>query len=106
MYTFVESSIFARHLAAYWTDEEYTRLQLYLATHPEAGDLVPGSGGVRKLCWKTTQRGKRGGLRVLYYLHLKHGEIWLLTLYGKNVRENIPGHVLKQLKEMFEHDEI
>jgi len=67
--------------------------------HPETGSLVPGSGGVRKLRWALAGRGKRGGLRVIYYLRGAHGEIWMLTLYAKNVRENIPAHLLKQMKE-------
>ena len=66
---------------------------------PEAGDLIPGSGGVRKLRWKGSGRGKRGGIRVIYYLRLRQGQIWLLTLYAKNVTENIPSHLLKKIKE-------
>ena len=67
--------------------------------HPEAGAVVQGSGGVRKLRWAVAGRGKRGGLRVIYYLRSTRGEIWMLTLYGKNVRDNIPAHLLKQMKE-------
>ncbi|MFN8441366.1 MAG: hypothetical protein U0175_11375 [Caldilineaceae bacterium] len=104
MFTFVESSIFARYLADYLTDDEYTALQGYLIVYPEAGDLVPGSGGVRKLRWRIAGKGKSGGIRVVYYLQLRRGEIWLLTLYGKNVTENIPGHILKKLKEAFENE--
>ena len=52
--------------------------------------------------WASEGRGKRGGLRVIYYLRLKQNEIWMLTIYGKNVRENIPAHVLKQMKEAIE----
>jgi mRNA-degrading endonuclease RelE of RelBE toxin-antitoxin system len=104
MYTFVESSIFARHLPDYLSDDEYAELQLYIAAYPYAGDVVPGSGGVRKLRWHRLGRGKRGGVRVLYYLQTHHGEIWLLTIYGKNVIENIPGHVLRQLKDSFENE--
>jgi len=61
--------------------------------------MVPGSGGVRKLRWAAAGRGKRGGLRVIYYLRSARGEIWMLTLYGKNVREDIPAHLLKRIKE-------
>jgi hypothetical protein len=70
-----------------------------LNEHPEAGAVVQGSGGVRKLRWAVAGRGKRGGLRVIYYLRSTRGEIWMLTLYGKNVRDNIPAHLLKQMKE-------
>jgi hypothetical protein len=53
MYTFIESSIFERELLLYLDDDEYTELQLFLMSHPEAGDIIPGSGGVRKLRCKT-----------------------------------------------------
>ena len=65
---------------------------------------VPSSGGVRKLRWAVTGRGKRGGLRVIYYLRSRRGEIWMLTLYGKNVRENIPAHLLRQMREAIDHE--
>lgn len=104
MFTFVESSIFARYLADYLSDNEYAELQWFLLENPTAGAVVPGSGGVRKLRWRTAGRGKRGGIRVIYYIQRKRSEIWFLTLYGKNALENIPGHILKQLKEMFEDD--
>lgn len=61
--------------------------------------MVPGSGGVRKLRWAAEGRGKRGGLRVIYYLRSTQGQVWMLTIYGKNVSENIPAHVLKSMKE-------
>ena len=71
---------------------------------PEAGNLVPGSGGVRKLRWKRKGMGKRGGLRVIYYVRYRANEFWMLNLYAKAKRENVPAHVLKQLKETFEHE--
>ena len=73
--------------------------------HPDFGKVVPGSGGVRKLRWAAEGRGKRGGLRVIYYLRLVRGQIWMLALYGKNVREDIPAHILKAMKEEIEDAE-
>ncbi len=61
--------------------------------------MIPGSGGVRKVRWGVAGRGKRGGLRVIYFLRLRRGEIWMLTLYAKNVGDNIPAKVLKKIKE-------
>jgi hypothetical protein len=61
--------------------------------------MVPGSGGVRKLRWRAPGRGKRGGVRVIYYLKMRDEEVWLLTLYEKSEKENIPGHILEQIKD-------
>ena len=61
--------------------------------------MVPGSGSVRKLRWSVTGRGKRGGIRVIYYARVRRGQIWMLTLYAKNVVANIPANVLRQIKE-------
>ena len=66
---------------------------------------MPGSGGVRKLRWGSAGRGKRGGLRVIYYVRLSRGQIWMLTVYGKSVIEDIPAHVLKLLREAIEDAE-
>src|SRR5262245_27697808 len=84
-----------RVLDQYLDDDEYSALQAYLNSKPEVGVVVPGSGGVRKLRWRAEGRGKRGGLRVIYFVKLSREEIWMLTIYGKNVRENMPAHVLK-----------
>jgi hypothetical protein len=70
-----------------------------LIEHPEAGDIIPGSGGVRKLCWRAKGRGKRGGCRVIYYARLAQGQIWMLTMYPKNVAENITAHLLRQIRK-------
>ena len=99
MFEFIETPFFTKAVSHYLEDDEYAKLQNYLNEQPEAGVIVPGSGGVRKLRWGSPGRGKRGGLRVIYYLRAARGEIWMLTIYGKNVRENIPAHLLKQMKE-------
>ncbi len=104
MFEFIETPFFTKALEHYLDDDEYARLQRHLNGRPEAGAVVPGSGGVRKLRWAVAGRGKRGGLRVIYYLRNAHGEIWMLTLYGKNVRESIPAHLLKQMKEAIENE--
>lgn len=70
---------------------------------PEAGQVVPGSGGVRKPRWKRKGMGKRGGLRVICYARYQPDEIWMLTHYAKAKQKNVPAHILKQLTEAFEH---
>ena len=105
MIIFKESPIFTKLVYKYLNEEEYAALQWELATHPEAGSIIRGSGGLRKLRWKARERGKRGGYRIIYYWRNKQGEIWLLTIYAKNEAENIPAHILRQIKEEFEHGE-
>ncbi len=104
MFTFVESSIFEREALLYLSDDEYAALHAFLVVNPEAGDLIPGSGGVRKLRWKRSGRGKQGGVRVIYYVRYSPNELWLLTIYAKAKHDNIPAHILKALKERFSDD--
>ena len=99
MYSFIETKLFSRLVAEYMSDEQYSNLQNALIKDPEAGDLIPGSGGVRKLRWGVAGRGKRGGIRVIYYARTRQGQIWMLTLYAKNVMENISANVLRKIKE-------
>ena len=101
MFTFIESSIFERVLPAYLDDDEYSDLQQFLMQSPEAGELVPGSGGVRKVRWSRPGTGKRGGLRIIYFIRYRPNEFWMLTLYAKTKRKNVPAHILKQLLEAF-----
>ncbi len=96
---FIETRLFTRLANEHLPDDELSRLQAYLNEHAEAGDIIRGSGGVRKLRWAAEGRGRRGGLRIIYYLRSKQGEVWLLTLYAKNETESIPGPVLKKIKE-------
>src|SRR5437588_9816590 len=102
VFEFIEAPGFTRILGPYLDDDEYARLQNYLNQHPEAGVIVPGSGGVRKLRWSAEGRGKRSGLRVIYYLILSRGRIWMLPIYGNRVLENIPCHLLKRMNEATE----
>jgi mRNA-degrading endonuclease RelE of RelBE toxin-antitoxin system len=99
MQTFVETKLFTKLVHKYLSDDEYSGLQAALITKPDTGDVIPGSGGVRKLRWKAAGRGKRGGLRVVYYLRSREGQIWMLTLYQKNVVENISAGVLRKIRE-------
>ena len=105
MFTFVETPLFTRLVLEYFSDEDYATLQAALAANPEAGPVIRGTGGVRKLRWARPGQGKRGGFRVIYYLRTAQGVVWLLTLYPKNVRDNIAPHILKQIREEIENVE-
>lgn len=99
---FIETPLFSRIVQNYFSDDEYTALQLALVMSPDAGPVIRGSGGIRKLRWGATGRGKRGGYRIIYYWKNRAGEIWLLTMYAKNEKEDLSHTMLRKLKEEIE----
>ena len=101
---FIEATAFTKYVYDYLTDEEYLGLQGFLLKYPEFGKIVPGSGGVRKLRWGASGKGKSGGLRVIYYFKKQDNEIWLLTIYSKNETVNIPANILRQIRKEIEND--
>ena len=103
MFTFIESSAFERVCPVYLDDDEYAELQQFMMQNPEAGQVVPGSGGVRKLRWSRAGMGKRGGLRVIHFVRYEPSEFWMLAIYAKAKRDDVPAHILKQLLEAFRY---
>ncbi len=103
MYTVIETDVFVRAAAQVWTDAERVAFIDWLAANPDAGDVIPGSGGCRKVRWTRPGMGKRGGARVIYFNRLECGEIWLLMVYVKAKFDNLPVSFLKQLREAIEH---
>jgi len=71
---------------------------------PDAGVIIRGTGGVRKVRWRISGKGKRGGIRIIYYWHVSQDEIWLLTVYGKRERATIPAHILKHIIDEMKND--
>jgi hypothetical protein len=100
---FIETTAFTKYLYDYLSEEEYFGLQSFLLQNPESGRIVRGSGGVRKIRWAMSGKGKSGGVRVIYYFKKQDDEIWLLTIYSKNEVENIPAHVLRQIAKEIEN---
>lgn len=103
MYTFIETPTFVAEADKLWKEGERLEFFEWLASNPEIGDVISGSGGCRKVRWSRSGSGKRGGVRVIYFLRLASGEIWLLLVYSKSVRDNIPGHLLKAVREEIEN---
>lgn len=101
---FIETSSFTKHIGEYPNDDEYLGLQLFLVSHPEAEQIIRGTGVVRKLRWVTGGKGKRGGARVIYFWRVSEHQIWMLTIYSKSERESIPSHILRQIAEEINHD--
>jgi len=104
MFTFIESSAFERVCPIYLDDDQYAELQQFMMRNPEAGQVVPGSGGVRKLRWIRPGMGKRGGLRIIHFVRYQPNEFWMLTIYAKAKRGNVPIRILKQLVEAFRNE--
>ena len=102
MIRFIEAPGFTARVRDYLDEGELAALQWALALRPEAGTLIPGSGGLRKLRWRGSGRGKSGGYRIIYYWRSRKGEIWLLTIYAKSEETDIPRHVLRAIRKEIE----
>ena len=103
---FIETPTFTRLIGKLMDDDEYAKMQLALARRPDWGKVIPGGGGLRKLRWAGSGRGKRGGLRVIYYCQAADDQIWLLFAYAKNEREDLSHDEVKQLKQLVEEFEL
>lgn len=99
---FVELPAFSRHRASYLTDDGFRNLQNALMENPEAGDVIEGTGGLRKLRWADPRRGKgkRGGLRVIYFWWEPGRQFWLFTLYDKSEMDDLTSKERKRLKSI------
>jgi hypothetical protein len=103
MLTIIESPLFTKLWPDYWTEEERGAFMTFLANDPDAGSVVPGSGGCRKVRWNMDGRGKSGSVRVVYTAQLASGVLLALLIYGKGATENIPAHILRKIAKEFNH---
>lgn len=94
---FVETSIFTERIGKLLTDEAYRDLQAALAENPKAGDVIPGASGLRKLRWRATGRGKRGGLRIIYYCW-SEDRLYMVFAYDKTQQGDLAPEQLKVLR--------
>jgi mRNA-degrading endonuclease RelE of RelBE toxin-antitoxin system len=100
----IETPIFTRKLKTLLPDDEYRKLQHELVLRPDAGDIIPGSGGIRKLRWGGSGRGKRGGFRVIYYWFPQKDVILMLLMYPKSKQDDLTSDQLKTLKRIIERE--
>jgi hypothetical protein len=96
--TVAETAIFQRYVEKIWTDDERQEFITWIAANPTAGDVIPGSGGCRKVRWSSSGRGKRGGARVIYF-NATDQTIWLLIVYIKAKFDKLPTSFLAELKQ-------
>jgi hypothetical protein len=100
----VETSIFTRRVTELLPDEEYRALQATLVDRPDAGPVIPGGGGLRKIRWSASGHGKRGGARIIYYWATAQDRILMLFIYAKNESDNLTPNQIKTLRQVVEKE--
>jgi hypothetical protein len=102
MLTVVETPVFLRYAAKVWNETEREEFITWLAEHPDAGDVIAATGGLRKVRWSRPGMGKRGGVRVIYMLRNALGELVLLTVYAKADHSTLSNAFLRSLAQLYE----
>ena len=97
---FIETPVFTKDVRDLLSDEEYRGLQLALVLRPEQGSVIPGSGGLRKLRWRSKRRGKRGGIRLIYYWITDENTIFMLLLYDKSTQVDLTPAQARMLRQV------
>jgi mRNA-degrading endonuclease RelE of RelBE toxin-antitoxin system len=101
---FIETPVFSKGARSLLGEEELRRLQMFLLLYPATGAVIPGSGGLRKLRWVSSGKGKRGGLRIIYYWITEDHRIFLLHIYKKSQQEDLTSEQLKRLKSIVQEE--
>ncbi|MGA2623819.1 MAG: type II toxin-antitoxin system RelE/ParE family toxin [Bacteroidota bacterium] len=96
----IETPVFTRRVLDILSDDEYKDLQSFIAANPTAGDIIPGSNGLRKLRWSIQGKGKRGGSRIIYYWVKPKDTVLMLFLFKKNEQSDLSVDQLKRLKSI------
>ena len=107
MLTIYETPIFVSEAAKIWSTEERLEFFAWIAGEQEAGSVITGSGGCRKVRWSRPGMGKQGGVRVIYFTRIEAGELCMLLVYpkaAKAAKDTIPGHILKAIRKEIEDD--
>jgi hypothetical protein len=102
MLTVVESPIFQRLWPRYWDEDERAEFASFIALNPDAGAVIRGAGGVRKVRWAREGTGKSAGVRIVYLTRNELGEVYLLTLYAKSESSSISAATLKEIRRALE----
>jgi len=98
--TVVEVEPFPSRADQVWNEEERMEFINFIACHPMAGDRIPGSGGIRKVRWTRQGKGKRGGVRVIYYYHDPSHPLFLLTVYAKSKKDDLSADELRAMRKL------
>ena len=101
---FVEFPNFTKRVKELLDDEDYRRLQAALIANPELGDLIRGTGGLRKARWSAKGRGKRGGVRVIYYWIARRDQVLMLVIYPKSARDDLTADERRLLAKLVERE--
>ena len=96
----VETVSYLKAVEDIWDEETQIDFKNYISLHPDKGDIIPGTGGIRKIRWQSSGHGKRGGARIIYYVYNDKNPIYLLFAYPKNTQENLSAKEKKILANL------
>ena len=102
MFTVIETIVFQKQWPLYWSEDERGEFAAHIARFPTLGNVVPQSGGIRKVRWRRAGTGKSGGVRVIYFTRTAEEEVVLLVMYAKSKTDNVTGVKLKEIRRALE----